>query len=30
MPYENDRPILVGRDRINTLEEIWPRCKMFI
>ena len=30
MPYENDRPIIVGRDRINSLEEIWPRCKLYI
>jgi len=30
MPYEDDLPIIVGRSPRATLEEIWPRCKMFI
>jgi hypothetical protein len=30
MPYEDDVPIIVGRDPISTFEEIWPRCKIYI
>jgi hypothetical protein len=30
MPYENDVPILLGRDPIDRIEDIWPRCKKYI
>jgi hypothetical protein len=30
MPYEDDLPILLGRDPKARLQDIWPRCKQYI
>ena len=30
MPYEDDRPILIGRDPRAPLAEIWPQTKKYI
>jgi hypothetical protein len=30
MPFENDQPIIVGRQPKDALKAIWPRCKRFI
>ena len=29
MPYENNKPIWIGRDAKDTIEEIWPRVRHF-
>jgi len=30
MPYEDDRPILIGRDPKARLEDLWPRTRKYI
>jgi hypothetical protein len=30
MPYEDDRPIFIGRGPKSRLLDVWPRCKMYI